>query len=197
MSRIYKWFITKIAGLIANKVAVGIVGLFAAALSFAGYWVWHRVNPEFVYTAQPSSLPSHNVGLTSVLQHIDEDSQVYCTGGFDQWLTELVWRKCRRFRFEPKEAYRMMVCTRDEKTLSVKTSDQLLALRYFESELRPRECFSILPQAAVNEYVVRLGKDAKFVKLQYANDAPQSTAFCGCSASDIASIAIASGAKLK
>lgn len=195
--RIRDWIVVQIAAATVKQVTAGIVAAICVAGSLAWTCVRHHVNPQFEYQAQPSSLPSHFVGLGQVLNQIDKDSQLYCSGGWDQRLAEFGQRKCYRFRFDPPEAYRMSVCTHDEKTISVATTDQLLALQYFERAFQPRECFAIFPRPGTNEYVVRLGKDAKLVKLQFASDAPQSTAFCGCSTSDVAAIALTVGAKLK
>ena len=106
-------------------------------------------------------------------------------------------RTCYRFHFEPPGGYRLNVCMQDPKTIGVVTTDQLLALQYFERAFRPRDCFSAVPERGMNDYVVRIGKDAKVVNLQFANDASQPTAFCGCSDPEIRAIAVVMGAKLK
>jgi len=196
-TRIRNWIAARLAAATVKQVATGIVGALCVAASLGWAWLWHRVNPQFEYQAYPSSLPAHQVGLGQVLNQIDKDSQLYCTGGWDQRVAEFALRKCYRFRFEPKETYRMTVCTHDEKTVGVATTDQLLALQYFERAFRPRECFAIIPPSAAGEYSVRMGKDARLVDLQFASDAPQSTPFCGCSGSEIADIATSMGAKLK
>lgn len=144
-----------------------------------------------------SSLASLHVGLGQVLNQIDKDSQLYCTGGWDQRVAEFGLRKCYRFLFEPQETYRMTVCTHDERTIGLATTDQLLAFQYFERAFHPRQCLAVLPRPGTNEYVVRMGKDARPVELQFSSDPPQSTPFCGCSDQEIDAIASSMGAKVK
>jgi hypothetical protein len=194
-TKIRSWVSARIAAATTKQLIGGVVAALGVAGGVAWTWVWHHVNPQFEYQASPSSVPSHFVGLGQVLNQIDKDSRVYCTGGLDQRLAEFGLRKCYRFRFEPREAYRMMVCARDERTIGIATTDQLLALRHFEAAFRPLECLKLVPQPGTTEFIVRLGKDATLVRLQFASDTPQSTPFCGCSPSDVGAIARTIGAK--
>lgn len=195
-TRIRDWIAARLAAATVKQVIAGVVAAIGVAGGLAWSWVWHHVNPQFAYEARPSSVASHFVGMGQVLNQIDKDTQLYCTGGWDQRLAEFALRRCYRFQFEPSAAYRMMVCTHDEKTLAVSTSDQLVALQYFEQAFRPRECFHVLPQAGKNDYVVRMGKDGKLAELQFTSGAPQTTAFCGCSDSEVSEVALALGAKV-
>jgi hypothetical protein len=196
-TRVRGWIAARLAAATVKQVVAGVVTAIGVAGGLAWTWVWHHVNPQFEYQARPSSLPSHFVALAQVLNQIDKDSQSYCTGGWDQRVAEFALRKCYRFRFEPPETYRMTVCTHDQRTVGVGTSDQLLALQHFERAFKPRECFAIHSQPGTNEHTVRLGKDAKLVKMQYANDPPQSAPFCGCSDPEVAAIAKTVGADLR
>ena len=196
-TRIRNWIAGKLAAATVKQLIAAVVAALGVAAGLAWTWLWHHVNPQFEYQAHPSSLASRQVGLGQVLDQIDRDSQLYCTGGWDQRVAEFALRKCYRFRFEPGVTYRMTVCTHDEKSIGVATTDQLLAMQYFQRAVQPLACFAVLPGAATDEYVVRMGKDAKLVDLQFANDAPQSMPFCGCSDSEIAEIAGSIGAKLR
>jgi hypothetical protein len=196
-TRIRNWIAATLAAATVKQIVAGIVAAFCIAAGAAWTWVWHHFNPQFEYQAVPSGLPSHFVALAQVFNQIDKDSRIYCTGGLDQRVAEFALRKCYRFQFEPPETYRMTVCMRDEKSIGVATTDQLLALKYFEHAVEPRKCFSMLPGAGTDEYVVRMGKDATVVPLQFASDPAQRTPFCGCSAAEIAAIALSSGAKVR
>jgi len=190
-----------ISGLLASatvkQVVAGVVAAIGVAAGLAWAWVWHHVNPQFDYHAPPSALSSHFVGLTQALSQIERDSRLYCTGGWDERMARIGLRRCYRIRFEPRELYRMTVCTHDERSLDIVTSDQLLALQYFARAVAPNQCLAAHAEGGPDEVVVRQGSSVGFVNLQYAGEAPQPTAFCGCSSDEIAQIAGTSGATIK
>ena len=173
---------------IADKIAEGIadnlkkaIGAAVLTLLGAGWlYIWNHFNPLFTYAAQPSSLASHFVGLGQVLNQIDKDSRIYCSGGWDQRIARIGLRSCYRFSFNPTPIYRLYICTHDQRTSQVTTSDQLVALRFFETRFSPLDCLHITPQTQ-DSYEVVPGKDTQFKTVQFSNAAAEQMAFCGCS----------------
>jgi hypothetical protein len=168
-----------------------------ALLLLAWGWIWNNVNPRFDYTAEPSGLGSNFISLSQIFSQIDKDSRLYCSGGWDQRLGRFGLRKCYNFSFVPPVTYKMTICTHDERTAQVETSDQLVAIRYFEKRFAPLECFLSVRKGDTQDYNIAPGKDSHFRNVQFPNDAPQAVAFCGCSADEEKEIASAIGATLR
>jgi hypothetical protein len=170
----------------------------AVALALVGAWTWTytQFNPTFDYTAIPSSNKSEFVSLGQILNQIERDSHVSCNGGWSQRIGAFGLRKCYKFGFVPVSLYRVTVCSHDQRSHSISTSDQLAALRYFQSRFPAYECFRIASGNAENGYQIAPGKDLQFRKVQFANDPIEEHGFCGCSGSEINEIVRTMGGKL-
>ena len=180
-------------GQIAKGVSAGILVMLGGAWT----WIWFHFNPQFDYTAKPSDLSSQPVGLAEILSRIEKDTHVYCTGGLDQRLARIGLRTCYRFTFKPATTYDMTVCTHDQRTGQISTSDQFQALNYFEKRYTPRECFrSVALVGEEHAFEIVPGKDSHFRSIQYLNQPAQDAAFCGCSENEEKEIARMSGATL-
>src|SRR5216684_4186887 len=70
-------------------------------------------------------------------------------------------------------------------SLRVRTPDQLQALRYFENRFPSLECLKIVQRSDKNSYSIVPGKNTQFRTLQFPNDLPQETGFCGCSNDEV------------
>jgi hypothetical protein len=176
----------------AKVIGTGILAMLAVGWVF----VWHHINPTFDYTARSSSLSSHFVSLSEILYKVEVDSHLYCGGGLEQLMSAIGWRTCYHFAFVPPDAYKLMVCAHDEATAKISTSDQRVALRYFERKFAPLSCFAALRNGSKHGYNIVFSKDTLSRKLQFANDAPQNYGFCGCSADEEKQIASAINASL-
>lgn len=176
---------------IKKAIAAGVLAIVTAA----GLYVWKHFNPTFQYAATPSSTGSHFVGLAQVLNQIEKDSHVYCSGGWDQRLAWLGWRTCYHFTFNPNAIYRLYVCSHGERSVEISTSDQLLALQTFERAYAPLACFKVSPKGA-NAYEIAQEKDLTFRPMSFANQPAEPTAFCGCSDQEQREIASTIGATL-
>ncbi|MBS0248435.1 MAG: hypothetical protein JSR61_17605 [Proteobacteria bacterium] len=173
------------------------IGAAVLTLLGAGWiWVWSHFNPLFHYSVMTSSVSSHFVALAQILNQIDKDSKVYCTGGWDERFARIGLRKCYNFSFKPIASYRLTSCTRDQRTIELTTTDQLLALQTFDTALRPLRCLTITSKGA-NSYEIGQGKDADFRSIQFPNSPAQEMLFCGCSNREVTEIARVLGAKLR
>jgi hypothetical protein len=135
------------------------------------------------------------VGLSQVLNKIEKDSRVYCTGGWDERIARIGLRTCYHFSFKPTAVYRMYICPRDERTIEVTTSDQLVALRTFETAFESLACFRTTSQTH-DAYDIVPGKNTHFRAMQFQSRPAQDTAFCGCSDVEEKEIARVIGATL-
>ena len=182
--------IDAVIGHAGKVVGAGIL----TALGVAWVWLWHHFNPQFEYRAPPSALPSHFVSLGQILNQIDKDSHLYCTGGWDQRLAKIGLRACYHFSFVPAYVYNMMICTHDQRTAEVSTSDQLIALQYFEGAFRPLACFSVTKKVGNDDYDIGLGKDANVRSITYRDGSTQQSVFCGCDDHEVDDVAKIMGA---
>src|ERR1700674_5428414 len=185
----------KIGEFITEHTKKAIAAAVLALLSAGWLYILKHFNPQFHYTAPASSIASHFVALGQILNKIDKDSRVYCTGGWDERLARGGLRKCYHFSFKPTAVYRMYTCTHDQRTTEVTTSDQLVALRTFETSFAPLACFRVTPQAQ-NGYDIVPGKDTHFRPMQLSNEAAEDAAFCGWSDDEEKEIARVIGATL-
>jgi hypothetical protein len=179
-----------------EKTAAWILSGLGVVAGIVWVWVWTRFDPNFDYQAQPSGTSAQFVFLSQILSQIEKDSHVYC--GQD-WSSRVAWvglRTCYNLSFNPPSTYRMAICTHDQRTLRVRTPDQLQAVRYFENRFPSLECLKIVQRSDKNSYSVVPGKNTKFRMLKFPNDLPQETGFCGCSDDEVEEIAKASGATL-
>jgi hypothetical protein len=192
-----KKFLRKLIGKTVIGQIVRAVGVGLLAMIGAGWgWIWMHFNPSFDYSAPTSSLASHFVSLGDVLNKIDKDSRVYCTGGLEERLARIGLRSCHRFFFTPPGLYRMTICTHDERTAEYHSPNQFKAITYFEKTYSPLECFRVVQRAATDDYDIVQGKDPQFRKLQFAADPPRDEGFCGCSDDEVKEIARTIGAVL-
>jgi hypothetical protein len=175
---------------LAAAIAAGVVGLIGAGWLY----VWHHFDPVSRYTVDSANLSSRPADLAQALVQIEKDSRRYCAGGWDGRLAWIGLRKCYRISFDPTDAYKIAVCSHDELTKSVETSDQLAALSYLQRAYPKLECFRLV--TADDSVDVVLGKDVTAKTIQYPNDTPQQVQFCGCSDVEIDEILHARGATL-
>jgi hypothetical protein len=186
----------KLAKFLLDHIGKAIGAAIVVALGAAWTWAYTQFNPTFDYAATPSSNKSQFVSLAQILNQIEKDSHVSCGGGLSQRIGSLGLRKCYKFSFAPVSLYRMSICTHDQRSHSISTSDQLSALRYFEGRFAPNECFRIISSASENEYQIAAGKDLQFRKVQFASDPPVEQGFCGCSGHEINEVVRTMGGKL-
>jgi hypothetical protein len=171
---------TVIVGNVKTAISAGVLTLLGAGWLY----IWSHFNPLFSYTVQPSSVASHFIALGQILNKIDRDSGVYCSGGWDERFARVGLRKCYHFSFNPTAVYRMYVCTHDQRTTEVTTSDQLVALRTFETRFAPLACFRVSPQAQ-GSYKIDPGNDTHFRAIQFSSEPAEVMAFCGCSNDEV------------
>jgi hypothetical protein len=179
-----------------EKTAAWILAGLSTAIGLAWLWAWTRFDPNFDYQAQPSGTSSQFVFLSQILNQIEKDSHVYCGQDWSSRIAWIGWRRCYKFSFAPPSTYRMAVCTHDQRSLRVHTPDQLQAVRYFENRFPSAECLKIVRRSDNDSYSIVPGKDAQFRRVQFPNDLPQDTGFCGCSDDEVKEIARAIGATL-
>lgn len=172
------------------------IGVFAVSV-LAGGWTWAylQFNPSFSYGVFPSSDSTKFVSLTQILNQIEKDSHFSCSGGWSQRIGFIGLRKCYKFTFAPISTYRIIVCTHDQRSHSVSSSDQLFALRFFQERFSPLECYRTASDNGESSYKVTLGKDSQLRRIQFANDPPEDQYFCGCGEGEIRAIIRAIGAK--
>ena len=186
----------KVSDVIANNIAKVVGGGIIVMLGAGWLWVWHHFNPQFDYRAEPSALSSHFVSLGQILNQVEKDSHVYCSGGWDQHLGRLGLRQCYHFTFVPPAIYKTTVCTHDQRTAQIITPDQLIALQYFQHRFVQLECLRTVQQRDSVSYNVTAGKDTHLRRLQFPNDSAQEVAFCGCTDEEEQEIARTMGALL-
>jgi hypothetical protein len=186
----------KVSEAMATNIAKVVGGGILIMLGAGWLWVWHHFNPQFDYRAEPSALSSHFVSLGQILNQIEKDSHVYCSGGWDQRLGWLGMRRCYRFTFVPLAIYKTTVCTHDQRTAQIRTTDQLIALQYFQHRFGQLECFRTLQQNDPVSYNITAGKDSQLRRLQFPNEPAQEVPFCGCTEDEEQEIARAIGALL-
>jgi hypothetical protein len=155
---------------VTAALATGVV----AALGAGWLWIWQHVNPQFDYMARPAEIASdgsnrspptispgrHWFGLGQIIKQIDDDSRVYCTGGWDQRLGWVGLRACYRFQFTPVDVIKLYVCATDPRSANFSTTDQFLALRFFKTRFAPTECIKIT-RTGPEAYEITPGKDAR------------------------------------
>jgi hypothetical protein len=182
---------------IADNLKKAIGAAVLALLTAAWLYLWAHFNPQFRYAVPLSSSgASHFVSLAQALNQIDKDSHVYCSGGWDERIARFALRKCYHFSFSPIAVYRLFVCSHDQRTVEVTTSDQLVALQTFRSAFKPLACFQITPKGQ-DDYEVVPGSNIHFRPLQFAGEPAQDTAFCGCTDREESEIARLMGATLR
>jgi hypothetical protein len=135
------------------------------------------------------------VSIAQIFNQIEKDARVYCSGGWDERFSWIGQRNCYKFKFSPLAIVRLTICTRDDRVAQITTSDQLMAVRFFQDRYGSLECFRILSRGGY-AYEITEGRDAIRKRLQFSSDAPQEEAFCGCNEDEIKEIAKVSGATL-
>jgi len=181
----------KVGDKLGEITAGKVIAAMGAATTAAGLWVWHHVNPEFSYKAAPSGA-SQRVSLAQVLSQLDRDSQVYCTGGWDQRIANAAWRSCWQIEYAPVDTLRTTVCTRDPRAADIATTDQRVGLRFFVERYAPLQCFA-LDETRPPRLKLTPGAGSHAVALRFAGQ-PSTERFCGCSDTEIAEAATAMGA---
>lgn len=198
-----------VRGWLVEHVAEALAAGAVAALGAGWLIIWQHVNPQFTYAAWPAEIANdgsnrgssaisagrHWFGLGQIIKQIDEDTRVYCSGGWDQRLSRVGLRACYSFQFVPVDLTKLHVCASDHRSAAFSTTDQLLALRFFEKRFAPLECIKITHTGS-EAYEITPGRDAYPRVIQHGNSAPQIDYFCACSDAEIRQIASTSGARL-
>src|SRR6266536_1373935 len=177
-----------------SQIVCRSVGRLRLARAAAADQLVHAKARPAHHQARQCGKNRRRVSLAQIFNQLDKDSRLYCSGGWDQRIGRLGFRKCYRFSFSPVPVYNMTICAHDQRTAQFATSDQLLALQYFEQRFSPLECFKSVRRGA-NDYDIVPGKDSHFRTLQFSGSNPQDVAFCGCSAKEEQEIATAIGAR--